>query len=217
MRRLSLPDSATPSDGAIRHAPSATRNLGPIADVLARHLPPSGRVLELASGTGQHVIAFAARFPALHWQPSDIDQAALASITARRAQTPQANLAPPIALNSCTPGWAATHGPFDAICLTNLLHLTSQPEADTLLAETAAALAPGGAFCLYGPFRRGGALVTEGDRAFDASLRAQDPAIGYKDIDAVAATLARHGATEIARHAMPAGNLMLITQRPGRT
>ncbi len=213
MRRLSLPDSAAPTEGAIRHAPSAARNLEPIAAVLARHLPPRGRVLELASGTGQHITEFAARFPGLHWQPSDPDPAARASITARAAQAPRDNLAPPLALNACQPGWATTLDPFDAICLTNLLHLISQPETDILLAETAVALAPGGRFCLYGPFRRGGALVTEGDRAFDASLRAQDPAIGYKDIDSVAATLARHGLTEIARTEMPAGNLMLITAR----
>ena len=213
MRRLTLPDSATPGEGAIRHAPSAARNLEPIAAVLAGHLPARGRVLELASGTGQHITEFAARFPALHWQPSDPDPAARVSITARAALAPRNNLAPPLPLDACQPGWAASLGPFDAICLTNLLHLISRPETDTLLSETAAALAPGGRFCLYGPFRRGGALVTEGDRAFDASLRAQDPAIGYKDIDSVAATLARHGLTEIARTEMPAGNLMLITAR----
>lgn len=214
MRRLILPDSAAPAEGAIRHAPSAARNLAPIAATLARHLPRSGRVLELASGTGQHVTEFAARFPALHWQPSDPDPAARASITARTALAPRDNLAPPLALDACQPGWAATLGLFDAICLTNLLHLISQAETDTLLAEVAAALAPAGVFCLYGPFRRGGALITEGDRAFDASLRAQDPAIGYKDIDSIAATLARHGLTQTARTEMPAGNLMLITARP---
>lgn len=217
MRRLSLPDSTAPADGPIRHAPSAARNLEPIADVLARYLPAAGHVLELASGTGQHVVALAARFPALHWQPSDIDPAALASIAARREQAPRANLARPVRLNGCVPGWAAVHGPVDGVCLTNLLHLISQPETDILLAEVAAALAPGGTFCLYGPFRREGALISDGDRAFDASLRAQDPAIGYKDIDAIAASLALHGAAEVARHAMPAGNLMLITQRKGLT
>lgn len=214
MRRLALPDSGAPSEGAIRHAPSAARNLEPIADVLARYLPESGRALELASGTGQHVCGFAARFPVLHWQPSDIDPSALASITARIAQAPRDNLAAPLALDACQPGWAAEIGPFDAICLTNLLHLIAMPEVQTLLAEAALALAPGGRFCLYGPFRRGDELITEGDRAFDASLRAQDPAIGYKDIGEVAAILARHGLREIARQDMPAGNLMLIAECP---
>lgn len=213
MRRLTLPDSAGPAEGAIRHAPSASRNLEPILAVLMQYLPETGRVLELASGTGQHVCAFAARFPALHWQPSDIDPPALASITARIAQAPRDNLAAPLALDACRAGWAAVHGPFDAICLTNLLHLVSMPEAKTLLAEAAAALAPRGRLCLYGPFRRGGALITEGDRAFDASLRAQDPAIGYKDIDVIEAVLASHGLRRIARPEMPAGNLMLIAAR----
>lgn len=216
MRRLILPDSAAVGEGAIRHAPSAARNLEPIAEMLAQYLPEAGRVLELASGTGQHVCAFAARFPALRWQPSDIDPAALASVKARIERAPRANLAAPLALDACRPGWAAAHGPFDAICLTNLLHLVSTPEAGTLLAEAASALSPGGRICLYGPFRRGGALVTKGDRAFDASLRAQDEAIGYKDIDDIAATLARHALREVARPEMPAGNLMLITERPPR-
>ncbi|MCC5987312.1 MAG: DUF938 domain-containing protein [Pararhodobacter sp.] len=214
MRRLTLPDSAAAGEGAIRHAPSAARNLEPIAAILAQYLPASGRVLELASGTGQHICAFAERFPALEWQPSDIDKAALASIAARIAHAPRANLAAPVALDACRPGWAAANGPFNAVCLSNLLHLISAPEAETLLAEAASALAPGGRFCLYGPFRRGGELVTEGDRAFDASLRAQDKAIGYKDIDDIAATLLRFGAVEIARPEMPAGNLMLIAERP---
>ncbi len=214
-RRLILPDSGAPAEGAIRHAPSAARNLEPIAEVLAQYLPAKGRVLELASGTGQHVCALAARFPALHWQPSDIDPSALASISARIAQAPRDNLAAPLSLDACRPGWAAAHGPFDATCLTNLLHLISSPEAKTLLAETAAALSPGGRFCLYGPFRRGGELITEGDRAFDASLRAQDPAIGYKDIDDIEAILAGHGLQRLARPEMPAGNLMLIAARRG--
>ena len=213
-RRLILPDSAAAGEGAIRHAPSAARNLEPIAAVLAQYLPAKGRVLEIASGTGQHVCALAERFAALHWQPSDIDPAALTSIRARIARAPRENLSEPLVLDACQPGWAARHGPFDAICLTNLLHLISQPEADTLLTEAAAALAPGGRFCLYGPFRRNGALVTEGDRAFDASLRAQDKAIGYKDIDDVAARLLQGGLQEIARPEMPAGNLMLISERP---
>lgn len=214
MRRLTLLDSAAPSGGAIRHAPSAARNLDPIAGVLAQYLPAKGSVLELASGTGQHVCALAERFAALRWQPSDIDPAALASISARIAQAPRDNLAAPLALDACRPGWGAAQGPYDAICLTNLLHLISMPQAETLLAEVASALSPGGRFCLYGPFRRGGELITAGDRAFDASLRAQDPAIGYKDIDGIAAMLARQGLRAIARTEMPAGNLMLITERP---
>jgi SAM-dependent methyltransferase len=215
IRRLDLPDGPGPREGAVRHAPSAERNLEPIAAVLAEHLPARGRALELASGTGQHVVAFAARFAGLDWQPSDVDPANLASIRARAERAGAANLRPPIRLDACAPGWGAGQA-WDAICLTNLLHLISGPEAETLLDEVAAALAPGGVFALYGPFRQGGALVSEGDRAFDASLRAQDPEIGYKDLEWVEARLVAAGLTRRARIAMPANNLMLINDRPAR-
>lgn len=216
IRRLDLPGGpgadGGDAEGAIRFAPSAARNLEPIAAVLAGHLPARGRVLELASGTGQHVVAFAARFAGLDWQPSELDPANLASIRARAARAGAPNLHPPIALDACARGWSAGAA-WDAICLTNLLHLISTPEAEVLLDEVAAALAPGGVFALYGPFRRGGALVSAGDAAFDASLRAQDPAIGYKDIDWVEARLGAAGLARRARIEMPANNLMLITAR----
>ena len=213
IRRLDLPDSGAPVEGAIRHAPSAARNLEPITGVLARHLPQTGRALELASGTGQHVVAFAARFPGLNWQPSDLDSGNLASISARVAQAGADTLRAPIRLDACAPGWGSG-AQWDAICLTNLLHLISTSETEVLLAEAARALAPSGVFALYGPFRQDGRLVSEGDGAFDASLRAQDPAIGYKDIEWVEARLASGGLTRCDRIAMPANNLMLILKRP---
>lgn len=213
MRRLDLPDSNIPTEGAKRHAPSAARNLEPIAAVLAQHLPAQGRVLELASGTGQHIVAFAARFASLVWQASDIDPANLASIRARSGELARTNLCDPVLLDACTPGWATRNSGWNAICLTNLLHLVSQNEAKILLTEAAQALAPGGVFCLYGPFRRGGELISDGDRAFDASLRAQDPAIGYKAIEWVEDVLTQGGLCPVGLHPMPADNLMLVTRR----
>lgn len=213
IRRLDLPDSGAPAEGEIRFAPSAARNLEPIAAVLAGHLPERGRALEIASGTGQHVVAFAARFAGLDWQPSDLDPENLASIRARAAEAALPNLRGPIRLDACAPGWGAGQD-WDAICLTNLLHLISTPEAEALLAEVARALSPGGVFALYGPFRQDGTLVSEGDRAFDASLRAQDPEIGYKDIEWVEERLAAGGLVRRLRQPMPANNLMLVTERP---
>ncbi len=185
--------------------------------MLARHLPEQGRALELASGTGQHVVAFAGRFTGLDWQPSDIAPENLASIADRAAEASLPNLRAPIALDACATGWADPAQGWDAICLTNLLHLVSQAEAATLLDEVARALALGGVFALYGPFRRDGVLVSDGDRAFDASLRAQDPQIGYKDVEWVEARLSAPGLTIEARHAMPADNLMIIARRSRAT
>ncbi|MCC5969474.1 MAG: DUF938 domain-containing protein [Pararhodobacter sp.] len=217
MRRLTLPDSGGPIEGAKRHAPSAARNMEPIAAVLAQHLPATGRALELASGTGQHIGFFAARFTGLIWQPSDINPDNLASIRAWASDAPRENLCDPVLLDACTAGWAADHGGNAAICLTNLLHLISQPEAEILLTETARALAPDGVFCLYGPFKRTETLISEGDRAFDESLRAQDPAIGYKNIEWVETVLTGHGLAARALHEMPASNLMLVMQLPAHT
>lgn len=214
MRRLVLPDSGGPVEGAKRHAPSAALNLEAIADVLEQHLPCKGHALELASGTGQHIVAFAARFPGLIWQPSDIDPANRASIRAWAADHPCENLRDPIDLDACVPDWSAGRGGNTVICLTNLLHLISRMEAETLLTEVARALAPEGVFCLYGPFRRAGVLTSDGDRAFDASLRAQDPLIGYKDIEWVETLLSDCGLNLRALIMMPANNLMLVMQRP---
>ncbi|KPQ06249.1 MAG: Protein of unknown function (DUF938) [Rhodobacteraceae bacterium HLUCCA12] len=214
MRHLNLPDNSAPIDGARRRAPSAERNLEPIAAVLEQHLPKSGRVLELASGTGQHIVALAARFGGLTWQPTDIDPANLESIRAWVAEVGPDNVRPPLHLDACEPGWADTQANWDVICLTNLLHLISATEAETLLTEVARALSPGGLFCLYGPFRRDGALTSDGDKRFDANLRAQDPAIGYKDFEWVEQVLAECGLSPRALHTMPANNLMIVTRRP---
>lgn len=212
VRQLHLPDSGAAGVGAKRNAPSAQRNLEPILAVHDRVLPPKGRALEIASGTGQHIAAFAHRYTGLIWQPTDVNPENLASISAWSEGAE--NVAAPVALNACQGGWAGEFGARDVICLTNLLHLISEPEAERLLSEVGKALTPGGLFCLYGPFRREGQLVSDGDRAFDASLRQQDPAIGYKDIGWVGNRLAAAGLQHEDLIAMPADNLMLITRRP---
>lgn len=211
MRCLHLPDSAASTEGGRINAPSAARNLAPILAVLEAVLPASGRALELASGTGQHIAAFARAFAGLDWQPSDANPALFSSIAAWGEG--QGNLRAPLVLDACVPGWAARLGAFEVITLTNLLHLISQPEAEALLHEAAQALAPGGVFCLYGPFKRGAALISAGDRAFDARLRAQDAKIGYKSIESVRAVLAGAGLTDVECREMPAHNLMLVTRR----
>ena len=181
-RRLILPDS-----GAARHgdgrvsAPSAERNAGPILDVLRRHAPASGTALEIASGTGQHIAAFAAALPGIDWTPTEADPARFASIEAWRAASHCPNLRPPRPLDATSLPWPGDVRGVDLILLVNLLHLISEAEAENILTGAATALAPGGRFLLYGPFRRDGLLTSDGDATFDARLKAQDPAIGYKD------------------------------------
>lgn len=217
-RRLDLPDTPaarTPeaAEDPRISAPSALRNRDLIAAELIRIAPARGRALEIASGTGEHVIRFAAAMPGLDWQPTDPDPTRRASIAAWAGDTGLPNIRPPRHLDAARPGWAADHDPADLIVLVNLLHLISAPEADRVLAEVAAALAPGGIFALYGPFLRDGEPTSEGDAAFDASLRAQDPAIGYKDVVTVCARLVAAGLSHVETVAMPANNLLLVFER----
>ncbi len=207
---LSLPDSGAQStpDGR-RHAPSAERNAGPILAVLQRELPPRGRLLEIASGTGQHAAQFAAALPGIDWQPTDVNPENLASI---RAWSALPNLRAPVVLDAASPGWAAEWRPLDAVLVVNLLHLIAQTAVETLLDEACAALVPGGALLIYGPFLRNGRATSEGDAKFDASLRAQDPAIGYKDVDWVMGRLQAQGMM-VVQHDLPTNNLLLVARR----
>ena len=214
-RRLNLPDSAsvaTPAPDGKLFAPSAARNRDAIVALVARVAPPRGRALELASGTGQHVVALAARLPGLDWQPSDADPARLDSIAAHAAEAGLPNLRAPVPLDATEPGWAADHGGQDLILLVNLLHLVSTPEARWLVTEAARALAPGGRLVIYGPFRRGGVLTSPGDASFHASLTAQDPEIGYKDDTEMQDWLTGAGLTLRETVEMPANNLAFVAQ-----
>ena len=208
MKGLHLPDSGAPREGAKLSAPSALRNAAPILEVLREVAPERGRALEIAAGTGEHAVRFAAAFPGLAWLPTDVDAERLASIAAHAEEAALPNLLPPDRMDAGQAGWAA-RGPFDLILCVNLLHLIPAGAVEALLAEVPRALGSGGVFALYGPFLRNGHATSEGDAAFDASLRAQDPAIGYKDADWVADRLAP---LTVMRREMPANNLMLIAR-----
>lgn len=214
IRKLDLPDAAAQTADARISAPSALRNREAITAELTRIAPASGRALEIASGTGEHVIAFAAAMPGLIWQPTDPDPTRRASITAWMADAALPNILPPRDLDATRPGWAAEAESADLIVLINLLHLIATPEAQSLLAEVAQALAPGGRFALYGPFLREGRATSEGDAAFHASLKAQDPTIGYKDMADVIAWAKQKGMAHQRTIPMPADNLLLVFSRP---
>jgi len=211
-RRLNLPDSAsvaTPDSGGKLFAPSAARNSEPLTQALAPFVPPSGRALEIASGTGQHVVAYAQAFPGTQWQPTEVDPNRITSIAAYLAEAALTNVQAPILLDATAPGWGLHTGPVDLILLSNLLHLISQPEAEVLISEATQALAPGGCLAIYGPFSRDGVLISDGDVQFDASLRAQDPELGYKSDTAIRDFGASCGLEPKGANEMPANNLLL--------
>jgi SAM-dependent methyltransferase len=193
-----------------RFAPATERNRGPIRDVLARVLPASGTVLEIASGSGEHAVAFAQAFPALTWQPSDADPAALASIAAWREEAALPNLAAPIELE-VSGAWPDL-APAAIVCI-NMVHIAPWEAAFALFAHAGRELAPGALLYLYGPYRFSGAFTSESNAEFDRSLRARDPRWGVRDIDELVAA-ARCAELELVETvAMPANNHSLIFRR----
>lgn len=200
---LRLPDTgAVVMPDGRRIVPSAQRNTPALLAEMQRH-DLRGNLLEIASGAGLHAAHIAPHFPDLIWQTSDIDPENMPSIRAWTAGI--ANIRPPVFLDATRTGWHRDHPAQDAILIVNLLHLIPMQAAETLLQELTLALT-GTAF-VYGPFLRGGKTTSNGDAAFDASLRAQDASLGYKDLDWVLARLAHTHVTE-----MPANNLLITAK-----
>ena len=195
---------------ARRSAPAALRNIGPIGDVLATWLPAGGVVLEIASGTGEHALAFARRFPALDWQPSDPDAGALASIAAWRAEGPS-NLLEPVALDAQDEAWPIERA--DAVLCINMVHISPWASALGLIAGAQRLLAPGAPLILYGPWIADGVETAPSNLAFDADLKARDPAWGLRRVEDFAASAARRGLVLSDQRAMPANNRMLLFRR----
>ncbi len=211
-----LPSTASVAiaqDGAKLHAPAAARNALALSDLLVNHAPKAGRALEIASGTGQHIVEFATALQEIHWQPTDIEAERLASIDAHVAEAGLANVAPAAHLNAAEAGWHGTYAPLDLIVLVNLLHLISEAEVRTVITEAALALGPQGVLVLYGPFKREGRLTSDGDVRFDDQLRTADPAIGYKDTLDMHRWLGDAGMTAVRTIEMPANNLAFVARK----
>ncbi|MEO0385368.1 MAG: DUF938 domain-containing protein [Pseudomonadota bacterium] len=193
-------------------APAAARNADAILATLTPHLPSSGYALEVASGTGEHVIALAKATPNVIWQPTDIAVERLESIAAWTAHSDLPNIAPPLSYNAVETVWPGP--PMNAVFLSNLTHLISNEACERLLTNLSNALAPGGLLAIYGPFKRGPDYASEGDMRFDASIRAERPEAGYKDIGWVENQLATHRLRHQDTVAMPANNLLTLWKAP---
>jgi SAM-dependent methyltransferase len=203
------------ADGdARRSAPAALRNRDLIASELVRIAPRTGRALEIASGSGEHLVRFAADMPGLTWCPTDPDPGQRASIAAWITAEGIANAEPPRDLDVSRPGWADDERAADLVVLVNLLHLISGAGARAALDGIATVLAPGGIAAIYGPFLRDGETTSDGDAAFHASLKAQDPETGYKDVADVVSWAVSAGLQHLETVRMPANNLLLFFERP---
>ena len=192
-------------------APAAVRNAEPILEVLRDALPQRGTVLEIASGTGQHAVHFAAALPGIVWQPSDADARARASIDAWRTHSGLANLREPLDLDVCREPWPIEA--VDAIVCINMIHIAPWEAAQALMKGAGARIASGGSLVLYGPYRRGGAHTAPSNEAFDADLRSRDPAWGVRDMEEVEALAQAQGFACEARVAMPANNFSLVFRK----
>jgi len=198
-------------DDARRHAPATARNRDPIAAVLGDELPPSGLVLEVASGTGEHAIHFAGLFPALDWQPTDPDDVSRESISAWRDAVGAANLRAPVRLDAAAPDWPLDDA--DAILCINMVHI-SPWEATLGLLDGAARLLPsGGPLILYGPYLRDGVETAPSNLAFDADLKIRNPAWGLRDVAAMDDAAGARALSRTRLVEMPANNLMLVYRR----
>lgn len=196
--------------GLRRQAPAAARNVVPIGDVLADWLPDGGLVLEIASGTGEHALAFARRFPNLEWQPSDPDPEALASISAWRESGPS-NLLRPLLIDTRTGDWPVSQA--DAILCINMVHISPWQSAIRLLDGARRTLAAGGSLILYGPWLEAGVEAAPSNLAFDQSLKARNPEWGLRLVEDFAAEAATRGLVLTERREMPSNNLMLRFDR----
>jgi hypothetical protein len=202
-----MPNSA---DGK-RFAPSAERNKGPILEILARVLPPRGIVLEVASGTGQHVVHFAKALPDLVWQPSERDAELRESIALRIAEEQLANVNLPIDLDVTRLPWPVQEA--DAVICINLVHIAPWSATLALLEGAKALLAPQDVLFLYGPYRRFGRHTAPSNEQFDADLRARNPGWGVRDLEAVSEAAASSGFAMSEIVQMPANNFSLVFAR----
>ncbi len=192
-------------------SPAAERNQQPILAVLREVLPPDGRVLEVASGTGQHAVSLAQGLPGWYWQPTEANAGLLPAISARVAQAGlQARVGTPWYLDVLAPENRPADGPFDAVFCANMLHIAPWAACPALMQLAARQLGAGGLLVVYGPFFEDGVPPSPGNVAFDHSLRTQNPDWGVRHLHQVDEQARLAGLRLVGCHAMPANNRMVV-------
>lgn len=201
------------------YSPACERNREPILSLLREHFADRRHVLEIGSGTGQHAVHFAAAMPWLAWQCSDRTEY-LPGIRLWLGEAGLANTPAPVELDVARRPWPAPPqrpepDRFDAAYSANTLHIMSWREVEAFFAGIDAALADDARLAVYGPFNYGGAFTSDSNAAFDASLKARDPAMGIRDFEAVDALARAIGLRLVKDAPMPANNRLLLWHRDG--
>ena len=191
--------------------PATLRNRDAILDVLRGVLPPSGLVLEIASGSGEHAVHFARAFPGLMFQPTDPDAAALKSIAAWAEETGLKNIRAPLLLDAASETWPANSA--DAIVCINMIHIAPWRATEGLMRGAAKILRTGSPLYLYGPYRQAGVVTAPSNESFDASLKSRNAEWGLRDLEDVAALAAQTGFSTPDVTQMPANNLSVVFRR----
>jgi SAM-dependent methyltransferase len=199
-----------PAFAGRRSAPAALRNREPITEVLRDWLPPSGLVLEIASGTGEHVVYFAEHLPDLGWQPSDIHPDALASIRAWRDERGFPNICEPLTVDASSPDWPIDRA--DAVLSINMVHISPWSSALGLIEGAARILRRSAPLILYGPWLKDDIATVASNLVFDADLQHRDPRWGLRRVEDFADAAKKHFDL-VETRAMPANNLMLLLRR----
>jgi Protein of unknown function (DUF938) len=203
-----LPESVKKMSDDRQYAPATVRNRDFILDVLRDVLPKTGVILEIASGSGEHIVHFAKNLPGLVFQPSDPDADARLSVAAWVKATDVSNVRSPIALDASSPVWPIASA--DAIICINMIHISPWEATVGLINGAAAVLPPGSPLYLYGPYKREGFATAPSNQAFDQNLRDRNPTWGLRDLEAVAALARSVGFSAPVITEMPANNLSVV-------
>ena len=192
--------------------PATGRNQKVILDVLKVALPISGTVLEVASGSGQHITYFAQNMPQLKWQPSDPEPVARASIDAWRKELGvNYTVHPALNLDTRVDIYSLNHiKDLCAILSINMIHISPWEACLGLLKNAQRILSPGGILYLYGPFKVGGVHIAKSNADFDLSLQSQNPTWGVRNLDDVAEAALDQKFQLMKTLSMPANNLSVV-------
>jgi len=195
-------------------SPSTRRNRDPILEVLRDHAPRSGFALETSAGSGQHSVHFAAAFPELTWQPTDVSDEALASIAAWREEAGLPNLLQPQRLDVCDSRWDPVPDSGASLVLSiNMIHISPWEASEGLFAGAGRLLTPGGALITYGPYLVDGAFTAPSNERFEGWLKGLDPRFGQRDLEALRELAETNGLTREALVPMPANNFTVVYRK----